>query len=190
MLKADKIVKDQAILRLQELSVRRKKDYKVPQGTGNTVTGTIFDCNRKKFEQMLKAYSDRLYIGWNPFKNEGLGCWELWHRPSVKTPTVAYDDGQLAIITMDYKPNDFEHWVDDLTYLSYNYIKKLSEMDAWNNKQLIQQTDEQIDAAQQKVEKEEADNIKYVVRHNKQAFRDLLDYTQAGFDPLQFFNKK
>lgn len=188
--KNDKIVRDQAILRYQEMGARRKIDYKPPQGPGNVVVGSVLDCNRSHFERLLRAYWDRLYVGWNPFKNEGNGCWEVWARPSVKTPTVSYDDGDIAIITTSYKPSDFEHWVDDLPYLNYTFINRLREMDSWQNKQLNQQTDDAVDEYKAKLEKDEDEHLKYVVKHNKSVFRDLLDYTQAGYDPVQFFTKK
>lgn len=192
MLKADKIVKEQAILREYELANRRKREAKFTQGDGNTITGSIFDCNRKHFEKTLRDYSDRLYVGWNPLKNEGNGCWEVWHRPSKKTPVLRYYDEitGFKIYTTEYLPNDFEHWVADLPYLTYSFIGKLREMDAWDNKQLLQNADDAVDEHRIKMEKAEEENIKYVVKHNKELFRDLLDYTQQGFNPLQFFNKK
>jgi len=192
MRKSDTLVKNQAILREYEIASRRKREAKFPKGEGNTVVGTIFDCNRKGFEKALRAYSDRLYLGWNPFKKDGRGCWEVWHRPSRKTATLAYHDEVTGfkLYTADYKPNDYEHWVADLDYLSYDFIQKLREMDSWENKHMIAKHDEEIDSFKQKLDREEEENIKYVVKHNRQAFRDLLDYTQQGFNPLDFFNKK
>lgn len=191
MIKADRLVLDQAIRRNLEIEDRRKKEHPLPKGIGNIVIGSIHDCNRIKFRKMLRDYSDRLYAGWNPFKKDGQGCWEVWHRPTYKTPVLAYkDDSGLKIWITEYKPNDFEHWVADLDYLSYDFISKLREMDSWENRQLISGHDDKIEESRRKDEQSNEDNIKYVVKHNKALFRDLLDYTQAGYDPLQFFTKK
>jgi hypothetical protein len=96
----------------------------------------------------------------------------------------------MTIITSEYESSDFEHWVADLDFLSYDFIKRLREMDGWENKQLIAQHDEKYEQHFIDLEKQEDDNIKYIVKNNKQVFRDLLDYTQSGFNPLDFFNKK
>jgi len=96
----------------------------------------------------------------------------------------------MTIITSEYESSDFERWVADLDFLSYDFIKRLREMDGWENKQLIAQHDEKYEQHFIDLEKQEDDNIKYIVKNNKQVFRDLLDYTQSGFNPLDFFNKK
>ncbi len=192
MIKSDQQIKAQAILRNEEQQARRKKEYTPIRGEGNTVIGSIHDCSRVGFEKALRAYWDKLYVGWNPFKQEGRGCWEVWQRPSKKTPILRYHNEETGekVYTLEYLPNDFEHWVADLEYLSYDFIGKLRSMDSWTNKNLTLEHDNKYDEARQKADKAEDDNIKYVVRHNKKVFRDLLDYTQAGFDPLQFFTKK
>lgn len=192
MLPQDKITKNQAILRNQEREVRQKRRIDPDRGPGNTSVGSIHDCNRKHFERALRACWDKLYVGWNPYKNEGRGCWEVWQRPSKKTPVLRYHNEVTGekIYTLDFLPNDFEHWVADLDYLSYDFIGKLKEMDSWENRNLVAQHDQSLEDYNQKQQKKEDDNIKYVVRHNRQQFRDLLDYTQQGFDPLQFFTRK
>src|SRR4051812_14915664 len=92
MKKADYLVRKQAIKRELELAERRKREPSFPNGLGNIVTGTIFDCNRESFERALKAYWDKLYVGWNPFKKDGLGCWEVWQQPTQKTPVLRHLD--------------------------------------------------------------------------------------------------
>lgn len=187
----DQLIKLQAIQRNREIEFRRKAYHDVPKGLGNTVVGSIHDCNRKGFEKMLRAYWDRLYVGWNPYKREGVGCWEVWARPSKKTPTLAYKDSSgLKIYTTEYRPNDFEHWVADLDYLSYGFIEKLRKMDAWENKHQASDHEYEYERAYQAAEDKEDDEIEYIVKHNRKAFRDLLDYTKQGYQPLQFFTKK
>lgn len=188
----DKIILNQAILRHKEQEIRQKREVPIPHGSGSIVTGTIFDCNRHYFERLLKAYWSQLYVGWNPFKKQGQGCWEVWQRPIRKTAILRYDDvaSETRIFTLEYRPNDFEHWVADLDFLDVKFIDKLRKMDSWTNKSLVADHDDEFDKYHEQQEQKELDNLKYVIKHNKQAFRDLLDYTQEGFDPLQFFNKK
>lgn len=192
MLKQDKLVRDQAVLRNREKENRQKRDLIPPRGDGNTVIGSIHDCSRKGFEKALRAYWDKLYVGWNPYKLEGRGCWEVWQRPLRKTPVLRYYDEETGqkIYTLEYRPNDFEHWVADLEYLSYDFIGKLKQMDSWENKNLVLEHDNKLEEQKQKADQRESNELKYIVRHNKQAFKDLLEYAQAGYDPLQFFTKK
>jgi len=189
---ADQRIKEQAIKREYELAQRRKRDPKFAHGWGHSTVGSIHDCNRAAFERSLRAYWDRLYVGWNPYKKDGNGCWEVWQKPAEKRPILAYDDEttNTKIYTLEAISSDYIHWVADLDYLSYDFIAKLRSMDAWEDKQLLQKHDDAYEAHFDKLEREENENIKYVVKHNKQVFRDLLDYTQQGFNPLDFFNKR
>lgn len=191
MTKTDRIVRKMALERELALAERRKRPISLPRGPGNTCIGSVHDCSRTGFERALRAYWDKLFVGWNPYKNEGRGCWEVWQYPSKKTAVLRYDDEKTntKIYTLESVFSDYLHWVADLDYLSYSFIKKLREMDAWENKQLISGHDDKYEEHFQKLEKEEDENIKYVVKHNRTAFKDLLEYTQAGFDPLQFFTK-
>lgn len=190
-MKSDSAVKAQAIQRHVEIEARRNVTTDVPRGPGNTSIGSIFDCNRKTFERMLRSYWDRLYVGWNPYKKEGRGCWEIWQTPLRKTTKLAYHNETTGekIYTTEYRPNDFEHWVADLDYLSYAFIEKLKSMDSWENKNQVADHDYEYERQQQKLEDQEEEHLKYVVKHNKAVFRDLLDYTQSGLNPLDFFTK-
>lgn len=190
MSESDRLVTKQAILRHKQTEYRRKQEIRVPNGPGWSVVGSIHDCSRKKFTEMLTKYSNRLYVGWNPIKNNGIGCWEVWHKPSTKTAVYAGEFNGGKLYATEYKPNDFEHWVADLPYLYYRFIEKLKKMDAWENKDLISCHDDKYDQHQKNIEKSEDDDIRHIVRSNKKAFRDLLDYTQSGFNPLDFFSKK
>ncbi len=191
MIKADIAVREQAISRYREQELRRKTEITPVRGIGSIVTGTIYDCNVKHFRRVLRDYSDRLYVGWNPYKKDGQGCWEIWHRPTYKTPVYRGKHEGIEYYSLEYRPNDFEHWVADLDYLDYAFLDRLREMDSWENRNLISGHDEALDQLRVKADKDETEHLKYVVRHNKQAFKDLLEYTQQGYNPLEFFiNKK
>lgn len=186
---SDKLVLQQAIQRHKEREDRQKREITIPKGDGWVSKGSVFDCNRHSFQRSLEAYDNQLYVGWNPMKNDGRGCWEIWRRPNLKTPILAYHDEitGLKIYRTEYRPNDFEHWVADLDFLNRDFIKRLKEMDAWENKQLISKHDDDYEESLTQNEEKEAEHLKYVVRHNKSAFKDLLEYTQQGFNPLDFF---
>ena len=178
---ADKLVLDQSILRHKERQDRQKREIPIPEGPGWTSKGSIFDCSRPVFERALRAYWDRLYVGWNPMKNDGRGCWEVWQRPSKKTPILAYHDEHtgMKIYKTEYVPNDFEHWVADLDHLNLNFIEKLRRMDSWENKQLISDHDYEFEKAQQKIEQKENEAIRYIARHEKNLFRAALDHYKS-----------
>ncbi len=172
MKKSDYIVRKQAIKRELEMADRRKREPSFPNGLGNTVTGTIYDCNRASFERALKAYWDKLYVGWNPFKKDGYGCWEVWQQPTQKTPVLRYLDKKTdtKIYTLEFVLSDYLHWVADLDYLDMAFIGKLRSMDAWEDKQLTAKHDDAYIQHEIDLEKQEDENIKYVVKHNKQVF--------------------
>jgi len=178
MLSNDEIIKRRHVEEAYETAIRRNREPVLPKGPGHTCKGSIFDCNRKTFEKALTDYWDRLFVGWNPYKKEGRGCWEVWQRPIAKT-----------------KLSSFEHWVADLDYLDINFIKKLRSMDAWaykekTGRQLWEDDDTKALEQQIALEKQEEDSIRYAAKHYKKAFGDLKDYTQSGFNPFWFFSDK
>lgn len=158
--------------------------------TGNLIQGNIFDCNKKSFVRALKAYDNQLYLVWNPKKREGLGVWEVWRNPTKKTLVNQGVYEGNTLFTLEYKPNSFEHHVQDLEYLSYNFITRLHEMDMWNNKQFLDQMDQRLEDDQDKLNKSEEESIKYAVKHNKKLFKELAQLTKEGYNPLWFFSDK
>lgn len=157
-------------------------------GPGHMVKGSLFDCSRNLFERLLKTYFSQLYVGWNPFKNEGQGCWEVWQKPSFKTATKRVESKDYTIFTLDYQPNDFEHHVYDLPYLTPKFIDRLREMDMWENKNFAKNLDYQLEEDQQDLDRKEQEDIKYAVRHHKDLFRQLKALAQDGYNPFWFFS--
>lgn len=186
----DRKVRDQAIRRHREKEFRQKRQIPVPNGPGWTSVGSIFDCSRVEFEKKLKSYFSDLYVGWNPLKRDGLGCWEIWQKPSKLTAVKQGNFGDGILYLLELCPNDFEHHVYDLPYLTYAFIDKLREMDMWENKQFLEQMDENDDIEYERQEKKEADAIKYAVRHNKSLFKKLKELAQDGYNPFWFFSDK
>lgn len=169
----DDLIKRRAREDAFETADRRNNEPKLAMGRGHVVKGHILDCNRKMFERALTAYWDRLFVGWNPYKKDGWGCWEVWQKP-IKSK----------------KLSNFEHWVADLDFLSLDFIGRLREMDAWANKDLVKSMDDKYDDIVAKAEKDEDESIKYAVRHNKKEFAKLKELAGEGYNPLWFFSDK
>lgn len=186
----DNLILKQAIERHKAKEIRTKREIPIPHGPGWATVGSVMDCDRKNFERLLKDYSESLYVGWNPMKRDGRGCWEVWHRPSKKTARVAYDSSDFAIITTEYVVSDFEHHVYDLDFLHYSFIEKLRRMDMWANRQFIQQMDERLKEDQDKLDRAEEESIKYASKHYKAEFKKMHEAVQAGINPFWFFSDK
>jgi hypothetical protein len=110
--------------RNNELEERYKREVPMPKGLGLIVKGTVFDINRKSFERALKDLDPELFLVWNPYKNEGLGSWQVWIKPTSKRVIKQTEE----IYTLEYKYVPIEHHVYDLPHLSYDFIAKLREM--------------------------------------------------------------
>lgn len=175
----DKLVRDHHVKQALLKAIRTKRpEPDLPHGPGLAVKGSIMDCDRRLFETMLKTYWDRLFVGWNPFKMNGRGCWEVWQRPIAKSEL-----------------NDMEHWVADLPFLRLDFVKELQRMDAWeyeknHGRTLNEDMDESYDKWEEKLEKQEDESIRYAVRHNKSLFGKLKGLAQDGYNPLWFFSDK
>lgn len=190
MTATDRLVLKQAIERHKAKEVRTNREIPLPQGPGWITVGSIMDCNRKNFERLLKDYSESLYVGWNPLKREGKGCWEVWHRPSKKTAVYEGEFEGIQMYSLEYKVSDFEHHVYDLDFLHYSFIEKLRRMDMWANKQFIQQMDDRLEEDQDKLDKVEEDSIKYAAKHYKAEFKKMHEAVQGGINPFWFFSDK
>lgn len=174
----DKRVKQHHKKMALQKAFRTKKEPKLPLGDGHIITGSIFDCNRSYFERLLKAYWDRLFLGWNPYKKDGRGCWEVWQEPIRK--------GDL---------DDMEHWVADLDYLTPAFIDELRRMDSWEHKKntgysMAKTMDDAYEEYEAEIQRKEDESIKYAVRHNKRLFGQLKGLAQDGYNPLWFFSDK
>lgn len=174
----DKLVKEHHKKQAFMKAFRTKREPKLHTGIGHIVTGSMYDCNRSYFERLLSNYWDRLFLGWNPFKKEGLGCWEVWQRPIRQRDL-----------------NDMEHWVADIDYLTPKFIDELRRMDAWQHKKdsgysLAEDMDREATDWEIDIEKKEDESIKYAIRHNKSLFGKLKSLAQDGYNPLWFFSDK
>lgn len=162
----------------------------VLNGPGHVVKGSIFDCNRATFERAIKAYASNLFVGWNPYKNQEQGCWEVWAMPSKKTPIYQGSIDGHPFYSLETVPNDFEHHVYDLQYLTLDFVGKLREMDMWANRHYLDQMDQYIDDYEQELDEKLAADIKYTVKHNKSVFRKLKQFALDGLNPLWFFSDR
>lgn len=179
----------------EKADIKFEKHGRLPTGWANSgpgfiTRGSIFDCDRKYFERVLKTYFRELYVGWNPFKNNGAGVWEVWQKPFTKTAVKEAECRDYTLFELRDKPNDFEHHVYDLPYLTPTFIDKLREMDTWEQKRFFEAADDRQDDLEDKYDKMEEESIKYAVRHHKSLFRKLKQFAQEGYNPFWFFSDK
>lgn len=159
-------------------------------GPGHTAKGSMYDCNRGYFERVLKSYYSELYLGWNPYKNYGHGVWEVWQKPVRQTKVYQGRIDGVPLYSFISEPNDMEHHVYDLPFLTISFISKLKEMDSWEQKRFFEEADDKQDDQEAKEDKIFDESIKYAVRHNKSAFRQLKQLAQDGYNPFWFFSDK
>lgn len=189
-------------LACEKAKIKTEKHGRLPEGwagsgPGFVVRGSLHDCSRVYFERLLKTYFRELYVGWNPFKNNGNGTWEVWQRPLTKTAVIQAECRDYTIWELRDRPTevnyavyDMEYHVYDLPYLTPTFIDKLREMDTWENKRFFEDADDQQDELEDKYDRMEEESIKYAVRHHKSLFRKLKQYAQDGYNPFWFFSDK
>lgn len=173
--RADKLVRDMFIKKVKRTEARKGIFLAPPRRIGNITKGTLHDCNRKAFERSIRAYDSKLIVGWNPLKRDGLGVWEVWRLPEHKPVS---------------EMSDFEHWVADLPYLSYGFIEKLKSMDSWANKHQVVDSEQAAEDYESALNKHEEELVKYAVKHNKRAFREMAGHVKQGINPFWFFSDK
>lgn len=178
MNKNDKIVRDHHVKQALLKAIRTQRECTLPHGLGNIRVGSLFDCNRQDFEKLLTSYWDRLFVGWNPFKAEGRGCWQVWQRPIAKAEL-----------------NDMEHWVADIPYLTPKFITRLKEMDSWEHRaktglSLVESADRKNDEWTELAEKKEDELIHNAVKDHKSQFNKLKGLAQDGYNPFWFLSDK
>jgi hypothetical protein len=189
-------------LACEKAAIKMEKHDRLPDGWSNTgigfvVRGSIFDCDQKYFDRVLKTYFKELYFGWNPFKNNGQGVWEVWQRPLTKTAVLQAECKSYSIVELrdlptkdNYAVYDMSYHVYDLPYLTPEFVNKLREMDAWENQRFFQDADDEQDEMEARNDRAEEESIKYAVRHHKSLFGKLKQYAQDGYNPFWFFSDK
>jgi hypothetical protein len=183
----DQLVKQQFLNKVRQTETRRKHPVKIHIGEGSLCKGSVMDCSHKTFSEALHFYDKRLYYGWNPYKREGRGVWEVWYEPSYLTAVQDNNLEGYPFFQLVRIANDFEHHVKDLEFLNLDFIRQLGEMDMWKNKSFAKDLDEKIDTHEKKLEKELSESIKYTVKHNKKEFGQLKELAEHGYNPFWFF---
>lgn len=161
---------------------------------GNTVIGSVLDCNKKYLERALQDYDKQLYLKWNPYKGSGIGMWELRRRPNEKTMVYKthykHRGERFNLYMAEYVESDWINLILEAPILDYTMLTKIREMDTWGHKNWLNDADY---AAQKQEEKRmdlEATERKYAIRENKKYASDFRQYVQAGYNPLWFLNNK
>lgn len=155
--------------------------------TGHLVQGSIFDCNKKKFIRAIKDYDKQLYLKWNPKKNKGFGCWELRRYPSTKTPVFGGRFEGVAYYRLEHVEQDLIHHIMDMPYLTYQVVDRLKEMDAWENKRLLTDGEEEAERLIIKEEDDYRAERQYQVKQDKKYWKEYLELVRSGYNPFWFF---
>lgn len=145
----------------------------------------MLDVNKKAFTEVLQRYDKQLYVRWNPKKLRGWGCWEIRRRPEFKSPVdyTPTGDGNY-IVRMEYKEIDVLHHVLDCAFLNYDQIRKIKEMDTWNNKDHFVHDLEYKERVQMQKVQDRADaELDYAFKHYKKEFDDFREMVRSGKNP-------
>lgn len=173
--------------RNQLLEERYKRDINPPQGLGNSVKGSVFDCNRKSFERLLKEEDPNLFLVWNPTKNSGFGCWQIWINPLQKSLVHKADYEGNSISSIEYRFIPVEHHIMDLPVLDYSVIEKLKK-----SRVTVEDIMYQDYEARRKLQKEKdsyLDDRKHAIKQTKQYWKAFKDHVQSGYNPMWFFDQ-
>jgi hypothetical protein len=151
--------------------------------TGKLIEGHVLDVNKSRFEETLKFYDPRLYVRWNPRKLHGWGCWEIRRHPSKKTVVYQGTHEGVAYSSLMSVEIDHVHHVLDAAFLNYDALRKLKEMDVWENPEFITDMDyreEQYALEQREKAKKE---MEAQARDNATGLREFVESIRSGVDP-------
>lgn len=169
------------------LEERYNRPVPVKKGQGLVVKGTVFDVNRKNFERALKDLDPELFVVWNPYRKEGVGCWQIWIKPLTKTPVYQTTHEGNEIHSLEYKYIPVEHHIMDLDTLNYDVIEKLRKMRV--TVQDIENADYEARRKQVKEEEQYLQERKYAVRHTREIWKAFHEYVKSGYNPMWFFDQ-
>jgi hypothetical protein len=156
---------------------------------GRLVTGHSNDCNRKTIERQLQDHDKQLYLKWNAKKRNGLGVWEVRRLPNEKEFVFKTEFGSTKIYELEYRELDLVHHVLDVPVLSYELLGRIKRMDAWANKNYLNDMEYTANVEQAKVLKNAKDELTYEVKQNKRVWRDFASFVSQGGNPGQVLNK-
>lgn len=156
--------------------------------TGKLTRGHVLDVNLKPFVRALKDLDKQLYVTWNPKKLRGWGCWEIRRSPTMKTSIyVGSYQGAKIFQLYSLESRDFNH-ILDCAFLNYDVIRKLKEMDTWSNPDIIRGIEAREQAHLEATQAKAAEQLKYLIKHNKSAMHDFYEMVRSGIHPAQVLN--
>lgn len=151
---------------------------------GKSVQGHVLDVNRKHFNRALSNFDSNLYTKWNPNKNKGNGLWEIRMKP-LRSITIYEGEFQGAKL---FRVEPVEHPVInhilDVPFLNYSVISRLREMDAWENKTMIEDGDALAEKFRNQERARNKEELRYQIRHHKKYFETLQDEMRSGRNPI------
>lgn len=178
---SDKRVQTNFLNRVRRIEEERKIQF--PLVRKSVSVGSIYDCSRKTFEQALKDKDPDLYVGWNPWGNDGHGHWEIWINPTKKTPVYKGEFEGCKIYALEYVDNGFSHLITTLPFLDLNRIADLQRMDKFYAQKVDDAYVEELDRKEQA----RTQQIREYLRDHKSEMRDFKEYVRSGYDPSAFF---
>ena len=153
---------------------------------GRVSRGDVLDVNVKAFERTLKAYDSQLYVGWNPDKYRGNGCWEIRRKPDTLRTKSIYDLGPFYYEEAEKLETDIIHHVLDCGFLNYDAMNKLRSMDAWDNKQhWIHDIEYLENKKQEENEAKARKELRYNIKQNQKVFDEFKELVKSGVNPAQ-----
>lgn len=153
--------------------------------TGRLVKGHVMDVNPKHFQRALQDYDKFLYVTWNPNKLKGWGCWEIRRRPEYKSVVDRVEFQGVTYTRIEYKEYRDIHHVLDCAFLNYDAIRKLKEMDTWQDSHWIHHEQYLRDKLDDKTIDDATRELKYSLRYNKSAIKDFMELVRSGKNPAQ-----
>lgn len=157
--------------------------------TGNTVRGDVLDVNVKAFERALKHYDPLLYVTWNPKKIRGWGCWEIRRKPTYKTAIYQGTWKGQSFFRLHEVEFKTIHHVLDCAFLNYDALRKLKEMDAFNKDHWIHDLEYRERKQAEQVRAKALENLRYNLKQEKTAMRDILEAVKSGVNPAQILSE-
>lgn len=157
--------------------------------TGAVSRGHVLDVNPRAFTEALKEIDPLLYVKWNPKQVKGWGCWEIRRAPELKT--AVYQGTHNGVSFVELKPIEFNtvNLILRCEFLNYDALRKLKEMDTWSyggRGQGWLDAFEKGNAAAKEQQLAKADEeLKYNLRQEKRATKDLYELVASGINPAQ-----
>lgn len=154
--------------------------------TGKLVKGHVLDVNVRSFTEKLQDYDSLLYVSWNPRKRRKWGCWEIRRLPEKKTFILKSESPK--IYELEYVENNLIHHVLDCEFLNYDAIRKIKEMDTWEQEgDWVSNHEYKRLKYREEQDRKQKEEMRYNMRQHKRELREFKEEVASGVNPMDFF---